>query len=146
VFEEARPKLRVLRDERGRELFDLPKAPRPAADTPAPARFLPDFDNLILAHADRTRLVDDAYRPALATRNLQIPATFLVDGFVAGTWKIERTKARATLKLSPFEPLAKRAREELIAEGGRLLRFVESDAQTFEVDPGARASGGRARR
>jgi hypothetical protein len=133
AFEELRPKLRTFRDERGRELFDVPKAPRPPARTAAPVRFLPDYDNLVLGHADRTRLVADEHRPALVTRNLQIPATFLVDGFVAGTWRVEAQGASATLLLRPFEGLPAKARGELITEGARLLRFVEEDAQKLEV-------------
>ncbi len=133
AFAALRPKLKVFHDEKGRELFDLPKAPRPPAATPAPVRFLPDYDNLVLAHADRTRVVPEAHRARLATKNLQVPATFLVDGFVAGSWKIERARSASALVLTAFEPLSRKAKAGLAAEGTSLLRFVESDAGTAEV-------------
>jgi hypothetical protein len=133
AFEALRPQLAVFRDEKGRELFDLKKAPRPPADTQAPVRFLPDYDNLVLAHADRTRIVPEAHRPRLATKNLQVPATFLVDGFVAGSWKIERKRSAAVLALTAFEPLLKKAKAELTTEGKALLAFAEGDAATAEV-------------
>jgi hypothetical protein len=129
VFEEMRSELVTFTDERGRELFDLPKAPRPPEDTPAPARFLPDFDNLVLAHEDRTRVVADAHRPFLYTKNLLVPGSFLVDGAVAGTWKIERARRRATLTMRPFGRLSAAARRELDAEAQALLAFVEEDAE-----------------
>src|SRR5204863_7940547 len=88
VLNELRPQLRVFRDERRRELFDLPEAPRPPADTPVPVRFVADFDNLILSHADRTRVIADEHRPVVITNNGQVLPTFLVDGFVAGTWRV----------------------------------------------------------
>jgi winged helix DNA-binding protein len=133
AFAALRPKLKVFHDEKGRELFDLPKAPRPPAGTPAPVRFLPDYDNLLLAHADRTRVVADAHRARLATRNLQVLATFLVDGFVAGSWKIERARSSAALAVTAFAPLSRKARADLTGEGTALLRFAESDAKTVEV-------------
>ena len=133
TFEALRPKLRVFRDEKGRELFDLPKAPRPPADRPAPVRFLPEFDNLLLAHADRTRVISDADRPKVVTANLRVLATFLVDGVVAGTWRIERRKAAATLMLDPFRPLSRKDRADLTTEGTALARFVEGDAESFAV-------------
>src|SRR5262249_50035730 len=97
-----RPKLRTSRDERGRELHALPDAPRPDADEPAPARFVPEYDNLVLAHADRTRLMTDAARRALTSKNLQVLPSFLVDGMVAGTWSASTAKGRATLELAPL--------------------------------------------
>jgi hypothetical protein len=125
-------KLLVLRDERGRELFDLPEAPRPSGDTPAPVRFLPDFDNMLLGHADRTRVVSEPHRARLATRNLRVLPVFLVDGFVAGTWTIVSGKS-AVLKIDPFVILDKKTRAELTEEGTALLRFAESDAKSFDV-------------
>lgn len=133
LVEALRPKLRTFRGPRGKELFDLPDAPRIAEDSPAPVRFLPDFDNVLLAHADRTRIVADEHRPLIATKNLRILATFLVDGFVAGTWDIEKKKGVATLTLQPFGKLTKAVKGELQEEGERLLRFVEEDARSYLV-------------
>jgi len=133
VFEALRPQLHTFRDERRRELFDLPGAPRPDEDTPAPPRLLPDFDSLVLAHDDRARLIADEHRPAIATKNLRVPPTFLVDGRIAGTWKLERKKATATLTLVPFAALPKAARAELTAEAEALARFVEPDSRTADV-------------
>jgi hypothetical protein len=134
VLEGLRPQLRVFKDERGRELFDLRRAPRPDEDVPAPPRFLPEFDNLVLAHADRRRVLADAYRGLVVTKNLRVRATFLWDGFVSGTWEVERKKDVARLRLTPFERLPKRAVKELAAEGEALLRFVEADADVSEVE------------
>jgi len=133
VFEALRDRLVVLRDVDNRELFDLPDAPRPSADLAAPVRFLPEFDNLLLAYADPSRVIDPARRPGLTTKNGLVAATFLIDGRVAGTWTMERIKARATLKLAPFGTLTKAALAALTAEGEALLRFVEPDATTFSV-------------
>lgn len=134
VLERLRPELRVFRDERGRELFDLPEAPRPQADTPAPPRFLPEFDNLLLSHGDRSRvLADEHRRQVLGAKNGRVSATFLVDGFVAGTWRVERQKQAAILHLSSFAPLPVGAAAALAEEGEALLHFLEEDAATFEV-------------
>ena len=133
AFEALRPRLRVFRDEKGRELFDLPKAPRPPGERPAPVRFLPDYDNLMLGHADRTRVIPQAHRAKLATTNLRVVSTFLVDGFVAGAWRISRARSAAALELEPFESFSTKVRAELTREGAGLLRFAEPDARTFEV-------------
>lgn len=133
VLEGLRPKLQTFRDERKRELFDLPDAPRPPEETPAPVRFVPGFDNLVLSHADRSRVIDDEYRTRVTTKNLIVLPTFLVDGFVAGTWKTSRTKKVATLTLSPFSPLPKAVRAQLAEEGETLLRWVEPDAGQWTV-------------
>jgi hypothetical protein len=133
AFEQLRPAFEVFADENGRELFDLPGAPRPDPDTPAPPRFLPEFDNLVLAHADRSRLLADEHRPGLVTKNLRVKATFLQDGSVAGTWTVERKRGKATLRIAPFEPLPRRAAAELAAEGQRLLRFSEGEDSGLDV-------------
>jgi len=133
VFAALRPSLVTFRDERKRELFDLPEAPRPEEDLPAPVRFLPEFDNLVLSHDDRSRIVADEHRPHVVTKNLQVRATFLVDGFVAGTWKTERKKKTATLVIEPFDTLTKQTRAALEREGDALLRFLEEDAEAREV-------------
>jgi hypothetical protein len=136
VLERMRPRLCVFRDERRRDLFDLPEAPRPDESVPAPPRFLPEFDNLVLAHADRSRVLADEHRSLVVTRNLRVRATFLWDGFVRGTWEVERKQGSATLRLAPFEPLPERAATELAAEGEALLRFFEEDATELEVEIG----------
>jgi hypothetical protein len=134
VLDGLRPQLVVFKGETGRrELFDLPDAPRPGEDAPAPARLLPEFDNLVLAHADRTRLLADEYRGALVTKNLRVRASFLWDGMVAGTWEIERKRAAATLVMTPFQALPARALEALTAEAEALLRFSDEDATALAV-------------
>jgi hypothetical protein len=130
---ELKPELRSFRDERGNELLDLPDAPLPPADTPAPVRFVPDYDNLILSHADRRRVIADEYRSKVFLSAGRVRATFLVDGFVCGTWKIERTRGMATLVIEPFELLSREARLALLEEGERLIRFAEEGAEAFEV-------------
>lgn len=127
-----RPELRIYRDEQGRELFDLLDAPIPSAETPAPVRFLPAFDNLIYGYANRLRVISDAYRPFLSTGNI-IVQTFLVDGFVRGMWKIERRGPLATLVIEPYGPLSPSEQNELWEEGERLMRWAADDANTFEV-------------
>ena len=135
MVDRLRSRLLSFRDEHGGEMFDLPDAPRPDPDVPAPPRFLPEFDNLILSHADRTRVIADEYRQAIASKNGMVPATFLVDGFVRGTWKSERSRGKATLLIEPFEPLAKNDRDALVEEGERLVRFmaVPEGVETFEI-------------
>ena len=112
--------LRRFRDEQGRELLDIPRAPLPAADTPAPVRFLPKWDNVLLSFADRTRVLPDAYRKTVIRMNGDVAQTFLVDGFVAGIWRVEDRR----VALEPFEPLARAVRRELEDEAGRLEAFL----------------------
>ena len=133
VFDALRPQLAVFRDERQRELFDVPRAPRPEGSVEAPVRFLPDYDNILLAHADRRRIIADVNRKAIATANLRVLATFLIDGFVAGTWRVETKRKTATLVLTPFAPLTQTAREIVAAEGEGLLAFLEPDAVSREL-------------
>ena len=128
-----RAELATFRDEQGRELFDVPGAPLPAADTPAPVRFLPDFDNLVLAHHDRRRIIADAYRPFVFPGHSMVLPTFLVDGFVRGVWKIERTPEKATLVIQPFEPLASATQKEIQEEGERLMHWVREKISAWEI-------------
>jgi hypothetical protein len=132
LLKELRPALRVFRDERRRELFDLPEAPRPPEETPIPARFVADFDNLILSHADRTRVITDEQRRVVITNNGQVLPTFLVDGFVAGTWRASRARNRVTLTVSPFAPLSSAVKSELALEGEELARFLQPEADQFD--------------
>jgi hypothetical protein len=127
-----RPKLRVLRDEQGRELVDLPDAPFPDPDTPAPVRFLPEYDNLVLAYADRTRMLTREAQQAIWTRN-GLLATALVDGTVAASWKITRERKRATLAIDPVRRIARADRTALVEEGVRLLAFTDPDAESRDV-------------
>lgn len=133
VLKELRPQLAVFHDERKRELFDLPDAPRPPEETPAPPRFVADFDNLVLSHADRTRVIADEHRAAVVTKNGMVLPTILVDGQVAGTWKMARTGKKATLSVSPFSPLSTAIRSELAAESESLMRFLEPDATQYDL-------------
>lgn len=110
-------------------LVDLPDAPRPDPDTPAPVRFLPPWDNLLLSHADRTRVVSDRVRAMMATPNGQVPGTFLVDGFVRGSWRTEDT----TVRLAAFERLPAKDSAAVEAEAGRLARFLDLDDVQISV-------------
>ncbi|WP_189147394.1 winged helix DNA-binding domain-containing protein [Streptomyces lacrimifluminis] len=116
AFERLRPRLLTFRDERGTELFDLPDAPRPDPDTPAPPRFLPEFDNLLLSHADRTRVVPADLKGRSWTGN-QAHCVLLVDGFLAGLWRL----ADRTLTVEPFGELTKGQRAAVVEEGERML-------------------------
>lgn len=133
VFEKLRPQLVTFRDERNRLLFDLPDAPRPDADTPAPVKFLPEYDNAVLSHDDRSRILADEHRSKVVLKNLQVIGSFLVDGFVAGTWKVEQKGKTAALVLSPFAKLSKRALGEVKDEGAGMLAFIEPDAKEHTV-------------
>jgi hypothetical protein len=128
VVERLRPRLRVFRDEAGRELLDLPDAPRPDPETPAPPRFVPEYDNLLLSHADRTRVIADEHRERIFTRG-----ALLVDGFVRGSWRVTRERAAAHLELQLFAPLDRAASDAVTAEGTRLLGFLAGDAGSREL-------------
>jgi DNA glycosylase AlkZ-like len=131
--ERLRPGLRVFRDENGRELFDLPDAPRPDPGTLAPVRLVAEFDNLILSHADRSRVISDRGRQRLFTRNGIFPGTVLVDGFTAGTWRITRSPGAATLTVEPFGPMSPQDRQAVTREARRLLGFAAADAGEHQI-------------
>lgn len=126
VFEKLRPKLVTFRDDTGRELFDLPDAPRPDEDTPALPRFLPIYENAVIGFANRSRILKGGPKTA-PPQNLNVRA-FLIDGFVSGFWKIDEDKNRATLTLDPFAKLAKKHERALTAEGEKLLAFMAPEA------------------
>ncbi len=134
VLAELRPELATLRDERGRELFDLASSPRPDSDVPAPLRLLPEFDSLVLAHADRSRVLADEHRAAVVTRNLRVRATLLWDGFVHGTWDVTVTRTRAVVRVSLFTPLPRRAGDDLAREAEAAARFVAGGDRTFDLE------------
>jgi Winged helix DNA-binding domain len=116
-----RLELRRFRDEQGKELLDLPRAPLPDAETPAPPRFLGTWDATLLVHARRTQILPEEYRPRIfSTKTPHSFNTFLVDGAVAGTWKHEDGRIR----LEPFGKLDSRVKRELEEEAQRLAAFV----------------------
>jgi hypothetical protein len=117
---EALEPLRRFRDENGRDLLDLPRAPLPPAETPAPVRFLPKWDNVLLAFADRTRVLPEEYRRTVIGSNGDVAQTFLVDGFVAGTWSV----GDGRVAVEPFAPLSRASRRELKDEAERLEAFL----------------------
>ena len=142
VVDRLRPRLVSVHDERGRELFDVPDAPRPEADTAAPVRFLPEYDNVLLSHADRTRFADTQFADTrfADTKGVDVGRLYagpglgrgsvLHDGLVRATWRLERDKAagRVTMAITHL-PMPKRAVTSIEAEGRRLLRFLVADAE-----------------
>ena len=133
VVEWLRPRLRGFRDENGRELFDLPDAERPDPDTPAPPRFLPEYDNVLLGYKDRTRMIDTESRRLLDSSILGNFGTFLVDGCVGGRWKIVRESLTASLMIEPVVRLSATDSAELTDEGARLVTFLVPDAGSRDV-------------
>ncbi|MER5525789.1 winged helix DNA-binding domain-containing protein [Streptomyces sp. NPDC002677] len=127
VFERLRPRLLAFRDENGVELLDLPDAPRPDPGTPAPPRFLPEYDNLLLAHADRARVVPPEHRGRLWQGN-QPHRTLLVDGFLAGVWK----PVDDALVIEPFGPLSRAQRAAVLDEGERMLATLHP-ATSYDI-------------
>ena len=126
--------LRRFSDERGRELIDLARGPRPSADVVAPPRFLARFDAAILGHAapERTRILPEAYRKAVIF-SAEVWPTFLVDGMVAGRWTIAARPKEAVLELKPFKRLGRADRAALAAEGEQLIRFYAPESKTHGV-------------
>jgi hypothetical protein len=131
VLDGLRNDLVTFKDESKRELFDLPDAPRPDADTPAPIRFVPDYDSMIVARTDE-RFVAKPHRPHVFLSALRIAATLLVDGFVAGTWTLETKKKASAVIVKLFATVPERTRKAVAAEGEQLARFVDPDAKSFE--------------
>ena len=131
-LERLQPRLVRFRDEQKRELFDLPDAPRPGPEVPAPVRLVPEYDNLITARADE-RFVARTHRPHVFLSALRIAATVLVDGFAAATWKLQVKKKTAILAIAPFSPMSARVKRDIGAEAEALARFAEPDARNVDV-------------
>jgi hypothetical protein len=119
VVERLRPRLRTFRDEAGRELFDVPDAPLPDPDTPAPVRLLPEYDNILLSHDDRSRMGDPAFRVLPWWRG-----SLLVDGFVAGTWRQARGADEISLEIGLHRSLTDAELADVEAEAAALLAFL----------------------
>jgi hypothetical protein len=133
VVERLRPRLQTFTDPHGVELFDLPDAPRPDGDLEAPPRLLPEFDNVWLGHKDRTRVLAAKPGRELVGSGGFMSGLFLLDGFVAGRWKIARRPRAATLAIEPFSVIRKADRIAVAEEALRLLRVVASDADEHDV-------------
>ena len=133
VMERLRPRLVTYRDEAGRELFDVPDMALPDPETPAPVRLLPEFDNLLLSHDDRSRMADPAYRGGPWWHG-----SLLVDGFLAGTWRPERRPGGMTLRIGLYRPLTDAELTDVEAEAARLVAFLvpdgECDVQIVDTD------------
>jgi hypothetical protein len=137
VFDRLRPELVTFADEHGRELFDLPDAPRPDPSVPAPPRFLYDFDNLLLSHADRTRVITEECTAQVWPRNV-VPRLVLVDGFTNAEWTLTRHRGTATLTVRPFVRLSRRDAVAIEREGERLLAFAApGDTRDIQFQPAA---------
>jgi hypothetical protein len=139
VLAELEPQLRRFRDEAGRLLLDLKRAPLVDGDVPAPVRFLPKWDTAILGYAppERWRILPERYRKRVIAVNGDVKQTFTVDGLIAGTWDVEPGRRVTTLALRPFSRLSTDARAELTQEGALLLRFVDPDAASYAVRVGS---------
>ena len=133
TVEKLKPGLVSFRGEAGNELLDLPDAPRPSGESAAPVRFVPEYDNLVLSHADRTRVLPEAYRSKVLLSAGRVRATILVDGFVRGAWRIEKSRGAATLVIEPFAPISASDRDALRLEAERLIRFVHDDGRDLDV-------------
>ena len=130
------PALAMFVDDHKRVLYDLPRAPLPDPDVAAPVRFLPRYDELLIAYQHRDRVMAERHRGNVYSKNAIVEAVVMVDGFGAGTWAVERTKTDAIVRVRPFARLAATDRNAVIVEGERLARFMVPEARVF----GARVS------
>ncbi len=140
VIERLRARLRAFHDAHGRALFDVPDAPRPGPDAPAPLRLVAGFDNLVLSHADRTRIIPDRHRPWLASRNGMVPGTVLVDGFVAGMWRSRRGRGALTLTVELFQRVSPEDEAAAAEQAESLAAFLARPDDDRKVELAVRAS------
>ncbi|MGW4892563.1 winged helix DNA-binding domain-containing protein [Kitasatospora sp. NPDC004240] len=138
VLARLAPQLVTFRDEHGRLLYDLPDAPRPDPDTPAPVRLIAPFDNLLLSHADRTRVLPEEYRRRVMTQNGIVLGSLLVDGLVAGNWELtKREDGGWAVAIRPYLPLRRAEERAARAEAERLLAFAGGGAGAGGAGVGA---------
>ncbi len=129
VLERLRPQLRTFHDGRGRELFDVPRAPLPDPSTPAAVRFLPEYDNVLLGHKDRSRIV----APDMPGWTDVGWGAVLVDGYPAARWRLFTEDGGATLRIERFRSLRAAERADVADEAKRLLAFLATDADARAV-------------
>ncbi|TMC84465.1 MAG: winged helix DNA-binding domain-containing protein [Chloroflexi bacterium] len=135
-FDQLRPRLKVFRDETGRELFDVPRAPRPHGDITVPVRLIPDYDNILLAHADRTRIMPEGRHLGMFSSNGVMQGAVLVDGYVRAMWQPKTHKGATTLLITPFgKPLPRREQPPIAEEARALLDFL-APGEKHEVEFG----------
>ncbi|MBR7619640.1 AlkZ family DNA glycosylase [Phenylobacterium sp. 20VBR1] len=133
LFDEIAGDIVTFRDARGKLLYDLKDAPRPGGDIPAPPRFVPDFDAVTQGHQDRARIVPAQHAPRIASKNLQVPPMLLVDGFVAGTWRLETKSKTPTVMVTAFEKFSPKDRQAIEAEAIALAKAFEPAAEPAVV-------------
>jgi hypothetical protein len=134
IADRLRPRLRAFRDETGRELFDVPDAPLPDPDSPAPPRFLPEFDNVLIAYAERRRIIPPQHHSQVIAK-LGAPM-LLVDGFVGGLWRVALQDGTATLHVQLLKGMTDWQIDPIAAEGERLLAFMAPEAESCAVSFG----------
>ena len=123
----------IYQNEDGKDLFDLPDLDIIPGDTPVPVTFLPEYENALISYKDRNRILSDKHRKKVFLSAARVASTVLVDGFVAGTWKSERDKDTATLRIDLFEDISLSIKDEMIEEAQRLLQFIEDDVENYYV-------------
>lgn len=126
--------LAEYRDDAGKACYDLPDLSLADPDEPAPIRFLPEYDNILIAHRDRRRILPEEHRKKVFVSAGRVLGSVLIDGFVGAIWRVEQDKTRATLQVSLFEDAAEVARDAIEAEGLALLRFIAEDADAYSVE------------
>lgn len=134
AFERLRPRLATFAGEDGRELFDLPDAPRPAPATPAPVRLLGEYDNVLLGHADRSRIIPPDFPWGAMLAPGRFVSNLLVDGMLRATWWLERDgRRKATLAIRPWPALSRTEREAVGEEARAMVEFAAADAAARDV-------------
>ena len=125
--------LAAYTSENGAQLYDLPELDIVPEEAVAPVRFLPEYDNILIAHRIRTRILPEAHRKKVFVSAGRVLGSVLIDGFVGGIWKSRRDKQCALMAITLFAPASAATRDEIAAEGMRLLRFIDEDAGEYRL-------------